>query len=272
MTTDKPEDQAGAMNANPAVRRDGAAYYDALYLSPHPDDAPLSCGGQIYLKSRAGERVLIVTVAAGTPKTEVRSIFAEFQHHSWGLDAGEAMSVRRAEDARAATRLGADHLFLSLPDAIYRLHPSTGEPLYTSDQELFGLLSPAEDRLVAELAAELAQLPAAKSVVAPLSLGNHVDHQLVRAAAEQAFANLLFYEDYPYVQRHPETLPLALQPPEAWTSILYPLNETAISARLDAILAHESQIRVLFGDATAMARLVREQIAATGGERCWYRV
>ena len=259
------------MNTSLTGSHDGTPLYDVLYLSPHPDDAALSCGGQIYLRSTAGERVLIVTVAAGMPQTEVRSIFAEFQHHSWGLDANEVTAVRRSEDARAAAFLGADYHSLSLPDAIYRLHPDTGEPLYTSNDELFAMLSSAEEPMVAELAAELAQLPSAERIVAPLSLGNHVDHQLVRAAAELAFADLLYYEDYPYVQRHPEALLAMVQPPEAWQSILYPLDEPAIHARIQAILSYESQIRVLFNDDTTMVRLVREQIDTTGGERCWHR-
>jgi hypothetical protein len=123
--------------------------------------------------------------------------------------------VRRAEDARAVARLGAEALVWSLPDAIYRLHPATGEPLYTDNDQLFGQLSPAEAPLVAELAAQMGALPPAGRIVAPLVLGNHVDHQLVRAAAEKAFASLYYYEDYPYVQRHPASLADMLHPQRA---------------------------------------------------------
>jgi LmbE family N-acetylglucosaminyl deacetylase len=245
--------------------------YDAIYLSPHFDDAVLSCGGQIYEQTARGQRVLVVTLAAGEPQTGMRSLFADYQHYAWGLSAEEAISVRRAEDARACTRLGADLLSWSLPDAIYRLDPATGEPLYTSNELLFGNLSSAEAPLIAELAVQMGALPAAQRVFAPLGLGSHVDHQLVRAAAERAFASLLFYEDYPYVQREPKALEALLQPQEAWESVLFSLTEGAITARIEAIAAYASQIRVLFNDLATMARLVREQVAATGGERCWYR-
>lgn len=247
------------------------AFCDAIYLSPHLDDAVLSCGGQIYQQSVAGKRVLIVTVAAGEPQTKVRSLFAEFQHHSWGLRDEEAVQARRAEDARAASRLGAEALFWSLPDAIYRLHPETGEPLYTDNDRLFGPLSPAEGFLADDLAQRMANLPAAERILAPLGLGSHVDHQLTRAAAEKVFEDLLYYEDFPYVQRHPESLAAVLQPPYRWQSIVYPLDEAAIVARIEAIQAYESQLGVLFNGPAAMARHVREQIEATGGERCWYR-
>lgn len=245
--------------------------YDALYLSPHFDDAVLSCGGQIYEQTARGERVLILTVAAGEPQTAVRSFFADYQHFVWGLSAEEVVASRRMEDARAAAHVGAEVLLWSLPDAIYRLDPETGEPLYTSNETLFGPLSPAEAPLIAGLAAQMGTLPPAGRFFAPLGLGNHVDHQLVRAAAEQAFDDLLYYEDYPYVQREPESLAALLQPPEAWQSLLFPLSEAAVAARIEAIGAYQSQLGVLFNGAEAMARLVREQIAVTGGERCWYR-
>ena len=244
--------------------------YDALYLSPHFDDAVLSCGGQIYEQTARRERVLIVTIAAGEPETEVRSFFAEYQHHVWGLSAAEVVATRRAEDARAVARVGAELMTWSLPDAIYRLDPETGEPLYTSNETLFGPLSPAEAPLVAALAGQMRALPPASRVFAPLGVGNHVDHQLVRAAAEQAFASLLYYEDYPYIQWQPASLATLLQPPEAWEPIVCPLSEAAIEARIGAIAAYQSQLGMLFNGEEAMGRLVREQIAAAGGERYWY--
>ena len=45
-------------------------------------------------------------------------------------------------------------------------------------------------------------LPAARQLVAPLTVGQHVDHKLTQLAAEEAFGSgvLLYYEDYPYAQ------------------------------------------------------------------------
>ncbi len=38
-----------------------------LFLSPHPDDAVLSCGGLIHQLTQKGEPVTILTVMAGDP-------------------------------------------------------------------------------------------------------------------------------------------------------------------------------------------------------------
>src|ERR671924_35132 len=58
--------------------------YDHVYLSPHLDDAALSCGGAIARHSSAGARVLVVTICTALPSPEGPfSSFAEEQHRQW---------------------------------------------------------------------------------------------------------------------------------------------------------------------------------------------
>ena len=71
-------------------------HYDALYLSPHLDDAALSCGGQIAQATRRGARVLIVTVMAGDPPVDVENAYIASLHTRWELGR-DAASQRRAE-------------------------------------------------------------------------------------------------------------------------------------------------------------------------------
>ncbi|WP_366972639.1 PIG-L family deacetylase, partial [Thermoflexus sp.] len=40
-------------------------------LSPHPDDAVLSCGGTLYRTARAGIPVRVITVFAGDPRDPI---------------------------------------------------------------------------------------------------------------------------------------------------------------------------------------------------------
>ena len=242
--------------------------YDLIYLSPHLDDAILSCGGQIFEQVRKGVRVLLVTVAAGEPEATVHSPFAEFLHHNWQLTAEEVVSRRRAEDGAAAKRLGAAHRHWSLPDAIYRVNPKSGEPLYTSDEDIFGERDESEQPLIGELAQKIAKLPQGRQLIAPLAVGNHVDHQLVRRAAEAAHGDgLLYYEDYPYVQRDRSALRALLQPREQWRSTVVRLSQEALQAKIEAISCYRSQLGVLFGGEEEMAQQVREH----GTERLWHR-
>jgi LmbE family N-acetylglucosaminyl deacetylase len=146
-------------------------FYDAIFLAPHLDDAALSCGGQISQRTRAGQRVLIVTVMAGDPPTDAENDYIRSLHARWELER-DATAQRRAEDSAACAILGADFLHWPVPDCIYRLHPATGAPLYVSDDDIFGDVHPAEAPLAGEIARLLAALPAHGHCYAPLTVGH----------------------------------------------------------------------------------------------------
>ncbi len=101
---------------------------------------------------------------------------------------------RQTEDARFFRRVpaAAPSLWLGLLDAPLRLGI---EPSATRHQPFPGSLE------IAALATTLSRRSLADArVVAPLALGGHVDHRLLRAAALTlpGVGELLFYEDLPY--------------------------------------------------------------------------
>jgi LmbE family N-acetylglucosaminyl deacetylase len=252
---------------------------DSIYLSPHLDDVALSCGGHIYQRTQGGSRreVLIVTIMAGVPPPDHLSPFAHQQHLAWGFSPDQPVAdivqavvqTRQAEDQAACRILGASFRHLPVPDCIYRRHPATGQPLYTSDDMLFGTVHPAEKPLIAEIAARLAALPPAGRIVAPLGIGHHVDHQLTRIAAEASFGrDLWYYEDYPYIQRDPAQL-APFTTSEQWQADLIPLSAAALSARLQAVAAYISQLEMLFSGPAAMQRALTHFIQDRGGECLW---
>ncbi|MEZ4658337.1 MAG: PIG-L family deacetylase [Caldilineaceae bacterium] len=133
-------------------------YYDYIYLSPHLDDAALSCGGQIYQQTAVGKSVLIVTVMAGDPNVAEFSDYIQSLHERWEL-AADAAAARRAEDLAACQILGADAHHLDLPDCIYRYDGQSERFLYLSDADIFGDVHEAEAGLVEALTTQLARLP-----------------------------------------------------------------------------------------------------------------
>ncbi|MEZ4517067.1 MAG: PIG-L family deacetylase [Chloroflexota bacterium] len=240
-------------------------FYDHLYLSPHLDDAVLSCGGQIYQQTAAGESVLVVTVTAGDPPpTGPLSPIAQELHDRWnaGLAHPVARSAiieqRRDEDSAACSIMGADYLHWPVMDCIYRADPATGAFLYLDTPGLFGDVDPAETPLIDTLKAYMSALPSAGQVYIPLGVGNHVDHQLTRQAAEQVFGEALFYEEYPYVAA-PGALEKVLPPAvrDAWEPVVVPLSEPAMVAKIAAIIAYDSQISSFFLDNDDLERRVR---------------
>lgn len=250
-------------------------YYDAIYLSPHLDDIALSCGGQVYLQTAAGKGVLIVTFMAGDPAATAVSAFAQSLHERWQLLA-DAAAQRRREDREACQVLGADCDHGNIPDCIYRVNPETAEPFYTSPLAIFGVVDAADKALVDVLAAQMAALPPHGAVYAPLTVGHHVDHQLVRWAAERVFGEALrYYEDYPYA-RDEEAVEAVVRAgavaeakAAAWQFEVVPLTETAVARKIEAIEAYASQVSTFFNGREDLAAQIRAYTARVGGERVW---
>ncbi len=250
-----------------------ADLYDWLYLSPHLDDVALSCGGQIAQHAQRGQSVLIVTVMAGDPPADSVSGYAQSLHDRWLL-AADAAAGRRQEDLEACRILGAGALHWDVPDCIYRMHPQSGEPFYVSDDDIFGAVADAEMELLDTLASRMQTLPAHRRLAVPLTVGNHVDHQLVRLAAERCFgsAALDYYEDYPYAQSDGAVAATVAAQPGAWRAEVMPLCAAAIETKIAAIRAYRSQLSTFFADEYDLREQVTQFAAAVGGERLWRRL
>ncbi len=236
--------------------------YQHIYVSPHFDDVPLSCGGQVAAQTRAGERVLVVTVCSRAPGNKAkRTPFAAQMEAQWRAATGEGAQhtyiLRRIEEENALRRLGADHLWLDYLDAIYRRKE------YDSDAALFGEVLTADTRRVLpwlglDFAKIIMRYPQAM-LYFPLAVGNHVDHQLTYLAGCELAARghrVLFYEDFPYaavddtLERRISQLPLKLQP------VLTDIHAT-LDDKIIAIGEYGSQLGILFGGAAAMPDQVR---------------
>lgn len=238
-------------------------------MSPHLDDAILSCGGQIYDKVQAGGLVLIATVTAGDPKESEISPFARTLHQRWQTPA-EAVSIRREEDRRACEYLGADFLHWNLLDCIYRQDAQTGQHMYQTEESLFGSIHWADIETSQFLKRLITDLPRYEQLVVPLAIGNHVDHRLCRQAAEDVCtpANITYYEDYPYSQSDNMD---ENQFPEAgtWQSSVIHLSEIALTSKLVAIAHYGSQLSTFFENQDDMVNKIHSFHEVVGGERLW---
>jgi LmbE family N-acetylglucosaminyl deacetylase len=247
-----------------------------LFLSPHPDDAVLSCGGLIHHLTEKGEAVTILTVMAGDPPDPLPDTpLVKELHQRWKV--GEnPVAVRRREDEAAASVLGATVEFLSIPDCVYRTAGGVG--LYpVGDDDLFGDIHP-DDPARAQL--QQTPIPYATDVMrvyVPLGVGNHVDHQLALHWALDKLADsldkLTFYEEYPYGEQ-----PAAIQQardnfPHPLTAQTSPLSEANFDAKCTAIAAHQSQISTFWGGLDEMRRRVQATMLHVGdgqlAERVW---
>lgn len=251
--------------------------FDHIYLSPHLDDAALSCGGRIHQQTARGDRVLVVTICASDLPAGPLSDFAQELHDRWGLPPN-APDLRRAEDLAALALLGAEALHLHLPDCIYRRDGARGPHLYTSREAIFGPLHPGDWHLSLDVTSMLENYGTPRSgahLYAPLSIGHHVDHQLTWRIADDwagTHSNLFFYEDYPYA--HDQSLVTRWVESRKWTPEITLLAEADLERKLKAIAQYRSQLGTFWPDESAMTAALREHAASVAGnvglaERVW---
>ncbi len=252
---------------------EGSTTYDAIYLSPHLDDAVLSCGGQIFRRIAEGQRVLILTLFTQDFSTSDVSEATRTVLDLMSLPVDEAMAIRRQEDLNACRVLGAELIHCPLPEALAR-RDAQGKPVYGSLSQLFGPMSFSDFPFVNEVAEALRGLPEAKEVFAPLTIGSHVDHQVVRQAAEDVFGTeLSYYEDFPYVAWRRFALQKVLGwRKKGWRSEVVALEEKDLQARIDAIRAYSTQLKPLFKGEAGIEKSVHGWARKVGGERLWRRV
>ena len=251
-----------------------------LYLSPHLDDAVLSCGGAIHQHAASATQVEVLTLFAGEFTGREISSFALLQHEYWG-NPPRPMLLRRAEDSAALAQLGAEAQHLDYLDAVYRAGPD-GAWLYPQEEALWEGVHPADpiaQHGAQALAEKLAALlpPKDQAIIhAPLAVGCHVDHQIAHVAARHLLSQgyrVIFYEDYPYAERPGATE--AAGGAEAWRAEVIPLSPADLAAKVSAVGYYHTQMAVLFGGAEAMPNRIWAFAASRSqqtplAERLWW--
>lgn len=128
-----------------------------VIVSPHTDDAVLSCGGLLLTQ---GPFTRVVTVYAGIPPADVPA--SDWDKRCGFTHARDAAMVRQAEDLRACASVGAQAVHLGWYDVLYGREVT-------------------HDELVQ------AMLPLFEGIVwLPAGIGEHPDHLMARDAGLEA--------------------------------------------------------------------------------------
>jgi LmbE family N-acetylglucosaminyl deacetylase len=190
-----------------------------VVLSPHLDDAVMSCGALI----NYARRDMPVTVATfftegGAPPytLSARSYLRQTRAH----DADRLYLARRAEDRAVLEGAAISYLHAGLTEALFRRRtrpllsrfPWAGRlvpelshiyPTYRL-HVIRGHISPHDTSTLRRILDSIHQLSLKSSTLflAPLAVGGHVDHILVRTAAELSWKQVAYYSDFPYNMRY----------------------------------------------------------------------
>ncbi len=256
-----------------------------LFLSPHLDDAVLSCGGLIHRLCGKGERVIVVTAMAGDPQHEqIDSPVLQAVRAKWE-DSRSPFAARRAEDAQAAQQLGAQVYHLALTECAFRgAECGSGDwiALYPQYDSPFQPVNEADE---ARLTLFQTRLPfeSITTIYAPLGVDDHVDHRLVRDRAlvltgSQDAPRLVFYEEFPYARskaalQRVQTFYRRQLPALALEEQVKMLADEDLAAKLRALHCYRSHLNVLWTDAAEMDTITRDYMLLVGSgqpaERYW---
>jgi LmbE family N-acetylglucosaminyl deacetylase len=230
-----------------------------VILSPHLDDGILSCGGLVSeISSRT--RVEIWTVFAGAPLFGPFSPLAEWFHSVSGGGGAWLAWRRRREDKKACAAVGARPRHFGWHDAVYRRDKS-GTHLY--DSSIQSRWHDSDNDLMTSITQVLErELTPKDAVIAPLGVGKHVDHLIVRAAAEQtAHVPMFYYVDVPYIRTYPDELE---QQSAGLSRIPYSLQSSAVERWTASVRCYSSQIPML-EDAVGPLDDVVSTLSSTSG-------
>ena len=237
-----------------------------IYISPHFDDAILSCGGLIWEQTQKGTPVEIWTVCAGDAPPGTLSRMAKNIHKEWGtVSAEETVLLRKGEDRVAASCVGAGVFHFNTPDCIYRRSPQ-GILLYPF--EVFTPWNPLEKDIHTEIAAALTtRLQQDDVLVCPLAIGGHIDHMLTRRAVESLRLPLLYYADIPYLLYRPKSL---LSITAGLDTETHMVTADGLRAWRNGITTYRSQITMLFKTPSRMRVAISNYWESRHGIRLWY--
>jgi LmbE family N-acetylglucosaminyl deacetylase len=235
-----------------------------IFLSPHLDDAVYSCGGLISYLSENGIAVEIWTIFSDQePDESLLTEYAQTLHQRWETG-NQSYNLRKIEDTIACKTVGAKQEHLGFYDCIYRTLPKTGKPVVSSNEDLFGRVDPAEEPLM-ELITEamLFRLTEPSIWVCPLGVGNHIDHQITRQAAEATRKLMLYYADLPHA------IQLPVQGIPGMIQLKFDLPESNINTWGKANLQYISQFSSFWRDAEDMAAQYSTYLERYKGMPLW---
>ncbi len=238
-----------------------------IYISPHFDDAVLSCGGLIWEQTHSGIPVEIWTVMAGNPPPGPVSELITRDHANWKTGTPqETVALRRIEDQNGARSVGATVRHLNTVDALYR-RTDTGSLLYT--RTVFDPIHPRDTGVVEAAAQQIAEnLTQHDTIVCPLAIGNHVDHLLTRQAVEKLERPRWYYAEIPYTLKNTSELEAATAHLKGKTFFISPQG---LAAWQKGIAAHASQLSTLFENLQDMRQQIKNYHLSRSGLTIWDR-
>lgn len=229
-----------------------------VVLSPHLDDAVLSCGA-LMSHVRTETSVTVVTFFTQGDEPPYTYGARRYLQKCGKRDANSLFLARRAEDQAVLEGMGIGYTHVGLKEILFRrraqpllnqfpwatkLIPELSYAYPTLHLHVLrGGISPVDLGTIRNVLDTIDQLSMESSTLflAPLGVGGHKDHILVRSAAELSRKQIAYYSDFPY-----NTLYSADQSFIQRNSLMQTTWSQDIAAKLPLIRAYRTQVDALF--------------------------
>ncbi len=230
-----------------------------LFLSPHLDDAVLSCGALIEAQAQGREIIVATLFTEATPAPHTRAA-RSFMRQCTVPDAGTLFQARQSEDRAVLEDMGVQSIHLGEVDALFRRRrkpPAMGSsawdrllpelthryPTYRFDIAL-GRIAKGDQELISQLRTDVAGLmeqTKAELLFCPAGVGKHVDHLITRELGKGHPENVVMYSDFPYdLTAGPDERQLSTMGFVSWTW------NTGLDAKPGRIRQYPTQADALF--------------------------
>ncbi len=235
---------------------------ELVFISPHLDDAMLSCG--VLLTSLVNEKkkirvITMFTQASEPPYTKAAKKVAEKSGFSEPVS---MFKERKREDERSLKRLKLSLHHKKFIDALWRKKKITSKlekmvssiipelvHVYPTSKHLFsGKISKLDNDTRSDLVTEIENAIRPKQTIfAPLGIGGHIDHVMIRDVILSITRgkDTIFWEDFPYNSKHPEVEKFFQTDPRYYKIMEIFEN---VEKKKDLIQLYKSQLTSLFPD------------------------
>ena len=214
-----------------------------LIVSPHLDDAVLSCGDFI---SKISNKVIVDVLTVFSNEYN-NNDFSKgiINYHSKCFLPYKSMYHRKSEDLKALKILNCNPIYMDLDECLYR--KNNGRFIYPNDKKIYKL-SKKDKQYNEKVLKEKFNFKIYDYIFFPLAIGKHVDHQIINEFGYNLeYTNIYFYEDVPYICYNKGKYPINFKKKYNLHKSIN-INEENFQKKILAILEYKSQHHILWPD------------------------
>jgi hypothetical protein len=234
------------------------SYDNFIFLSPHLDDAILSCGELLRYLSKKNKNITVITIFTKALRETISPQGRQFLKRCGYSSSIKLYKDFNLEDEKVLNFLKIKCIHLGYTDAAWRKDKGRKLIYRNPNIQFSGIVSTKDKNLTQKISKDLmkhiGRLKGKKIILGPLSIGGHVDHTIIKKIIDGIKLPKLYWEDYPYNSNKGNIKDyFAKNNQEKLLFKIYKLN---YSFKKNLIRFYQSQMKSLFPQ--GKMRIIRE--------------